>query len=149
MRISDWSSDVCSSDRLHGHENLAPGPGDGLVATDIGRDRERRIVAELVEQAVQAIPQAVIGAGMRDPQQFLELPVGRIGGIGAGETYDVEGDRAQIGLGRSEEHTSELQSLMRISYAVFCLKKKNKNKTDYSYVRKANIYYIAQQSNDQ
>src|SRR3546814_4716013 len=114
MRISDWSSDVCSSDL--------------------------RIVAELVEQAVQAIPQAVIGAGMRDPQQFLELPVGRIGGIGAGETYDVEGDRAQIGLGRlvtghievavraerndhrSEEHTSELQSLMRTSYAVVCLK---------------------------
>src|SRR3546814_9175064 len=32
-------------------------------------------------------------------------------------------------LGRSEEHTSELQSLMRISYAVFCLKKKTKNKT--------------------
>src|SRR3546814_10546264 len=34
-------------------------------------------------------------------------------------------------LDRSEEHTSELQSLMRISYAVFCLKKKNKNKQDY------------------
>src|SRR3546814_7416606 len=34
---------------------------------------------------------------------------------------------------RSEEHTSELQSLMRISYAVFCLKKKNKQKTDFTY----------------
>src|SRR3546814_2501567 len=39
---------------------------------------------------------------------------------------DAIGLHAQAGLGRSEEHTSELQSLMRISYAVFCLKKKNK-----------------------
>src|SRR3546814_7398737 len=37
-------------------------------------------------------------------------------------------NRGHIGLGRSEEHTSELQSLMRISYAVFCLKKKTKKK---------------------
>src|SRR3546814_2838019 len=37
---------------------------------------------------------------------------------------------AMTGIERSEEHTSELQSLMRISYAVFCLKKKNINKTD-------------------
>src|SRR3546814_15602477 len=37
-------------------------------------------------------------------------------------------ERAVAGGGRSEEHTSELQSLMRISYAVFCLKKKNQNK---------------------
>src|SRR3546814_10854359 len=37
-------------------------------------------------------------------------------------------DDKQINLGRSEEHTSELQSLMRISYAVFCLKKKNRRK---------------------
>src|SRR3546814_4037597 len=39
-----------------------------------------------------------------------------------------------VGSVRSEEHTSELQSLMRISYAVFCLKKKNKNKT-YTYIK--------------
>src|SRR3546814_6919626 len=62
--LADHAAD--DADLLHGHENLAPGPGDGLVATDIGRDRERRIVAELVEQEVQAIPQAVLGAGMRD-----------------------------------------------------------------------------------
>src|SRR3546814_4966149 len=39
----------------------------------------------------------------------------------------------RAGLGRSEEHTSELQSLMRISYAVFCLKKKNKSKHDIAH----------------
>src|SRR3546814_9771336 len=44
----------------------------------------------------------------------------------AGQALPFEGGRAQ---GRSEEHTSELQSLMRISYAVFCLKKKNKKKS--------------------
>src|SRR3546814_3360673 len=38
-------------------------------------------------------------------------------------------------FGRSEEHTSELQSLMRISYAVFCLKKKNKKKTTKTHAR--------------
>src|SRR3546814_10848306 len=49
---------------------------------------------------------------------------------------DIRGGRTargavlgEVGLGRSEEHTSELQSLMRISYAVFCLNKKNNNET--------------------
>src|SRR3546814_3580084 len=41
----------------------------------------------------------------------------------------VDGDVKRINLPRSEEHTSELQSLMRISYAVFCLKKKKNNKS--------------------
>src|SRR3546814_10867370 len=49
------------------------------------------------------------------------------GGTGAGHDRRIPGPRH-----RSEEHTSELQSLMRISYAVFCLKKKNKNKVIYS-----------------
>src|SRR3546814_2497245 len=43
------------------------------------------------------------------------------------ERGDVGGRHLPLTIGRSEEHTSELQSLMRISYAVFCLKKKNKN----------------------
>src|SRR3546814_3326911 len=47
----------------------------------------------------------------------------------------ANGTRLVIAAGRSEEHTSELQSLMRISYAVFCLKKKNNTKlqTDTTY----------------
>src|SRR3546814_15177310 len=47
--LADHAAD--DADLLHGHENLAPGPGDGLVATDIGRDRERRIVAEQIGRA--------------------------------------------------------------------------------------------------
>src|SRR3546814_3996562 len=45
--------------------------------------------------------------------------------IGVPEIFGVA-RRRHVGIGRSEEHTSELQSLMRISYAVFCLKKKNR-----------------------
>src|SRR3546814_6100462 len=50
------------------------------------------------------------------------------GHVGAGiEGLALGEDALQVGHGRSEEHTSALQSLMRISYAVFCLKKKNQN----------------------
>src|SRR3546814_3462897 len=49
---------------------------------------------------------------------------------GLADAYQISGTAALIAEARSEEHTSELQSLMRISYAVFCLKKKNtQNKT--------------------
>src|SRR3546814_5336655 len=41
--------------------------------------------------------------------------------------HHIRCETTEISVERSEEHTSELQSLMRISYAVFCLKKKNKN----------------------
>src|SRR3546814_2071548 len=92
MRISDWSSDVCSSD-------IALGVGRRLLAD--GWPGRSRFVAQA---------QASRGA------------VGRAGALGG------RGDPAH-GT-RSEEHTSELQSLMRISYAVFCLKKKTtQNKT--------------------
>src|SRR3546814_1286640 len=96
MRISDWSSDVCSSDLL-----VLLGPAVDLAA---------EIIAGL----------AVIGQPRR-----LDVDA-----VQRGERVDHRKiGRAAI---RSEEHTSELQSLMRISYAVFCLKKKkHKNKTTY------------------
>src|SRR3546814_6432993 len=53
---------------------------------------------------------------------------------GLGDLADGGLDRLGELLRRSEEHTSELQSLMRISYAVFCLKKKQKSKTDKSII---------------
>src|SRR3546814_1053801 len=99
MRISDWSSDVCSSD-LGGveHRRLQPqGDGDGQAQRPDG-----------------AVPFPV--AGPESPQQAI-----------AAEPPVDQDDRQQTQEqeGRSEEHTSELQSLMRISYAVFCLKKKS------------------------
>src|SRR3546814_4059400 len=109
MRISDWSSDVCSSDlpdvqqvklfRLqclysrHRHQG------------DFGHDRSRR--------------RGQFQQYRDDPEPLLRTRVLRHGAAGG----------AAWAAGhplRSEEHTSELQSLMRISYAVFCLQKKKK-----------------------
>src|SRR3546814_9246023 len=53
--------------------------------------------------------------------------------------HDEDADDEQDGSERSEEHTSELQSLMRISYAVFCLKKKKQNKKHKTYIVSSNI----------
>src|SRR3546814_10065400 len=59
--------------------------------------------------------------------QLLDALRGRFADAAAGDEADPESRRTRH-AGRSEEHTSELQSLMRISYAVFCLKKKNQNR---------------------
>src|SRR3546814_3713711 len=76
---------------------------------------------EQVEDPVNAVRRDALSAILRnDVGDF-------IGARGLADLGDrVEDGGAHIGPGRSEEHTSELQSLMRISYAVFCLKKKKK-----------------------
>src|SRR3546814_6185398 len=102
MRISDWSSDVCSSDLLGGGPDLAP----------IARDAHRR--ARRLRRAMG---------------QHRHVIAGGYDILAAEQFFHIAGVR-RVCRGRSEEHTSELQSLMRISYAVFCLKKKNKTK-DY------------------
>src|SRR3546814_9411643 len=101
MRISDWSSDVCSSDL---HPRLAADAGGvdqavlAAVAFEVDRDRVAR------------------GAGdFRGDHPLL-----------AKDAVD-QGRLAHVRAARSEEHTSELQSLMRISYAVFCLQKPKKH----------------------
>src|SRR3546814_9292424 len=111
MRISDWSSDVCSSDLLYGfrHQGRRGDHADlraqGRKADDVG--------------ACHATMQHI--AAYRD-YQSLDRPLA-----------PSDGERVEQCLCRmfvrSEEHTSELQSLMRISYAVFCLKKKNNSTT--------------------
>src|SRR3546814_9696327 len=109
MRISDWSSDVCSSDLLaFGVAEAAiifdqlrsligehqPGEEDADIGRALGRERPHR-------RAEDAVHDLRLEVGGQD----------RRGAVGAHTA-------------RSEEHTSELQSLMRISYAVFCLDKK-------------------------
>src|SRR3546814_9559512 len=66
--------------------------------------------------------------GALDRRVALCLPAGDFGFVIGAGAVEVHRHRpaARHGSARSEEHTSELQSLMRISYAVFCLKKKNK-----------------------
>src|SRR3546814_4184912 len=105
MRISDWSSDVCSSDLLL--QGLGLGLGDLL-------DRSLLATRQGLFQIFGGLAAQQLGLVLGVGQQILGL----LGGIAL--LALVFGQR----LLRSEEHTSELQSLMRSQYAVFCLKKK-------------------------
>src|SRR3546814_9417829 len=115
MRISDWSSDVCSSDlarrrlaveqelegrRLTREQVVGVRHGHEFDALAGRLEQRRRRLADGDEDFV-----AVVRFGGPDVARPRGQAVGQIGR-------------------RSEEHTSELQSLMRISYAVFCFKKK-------------------------
>src|SRR3546814_1893794 len=107
MRISDWSSDVCSSD---------------LLAVDRA---DRHALAVRLER-------------LHCPAVACALRIDR--GIGRGAALALllrrgPPHRLREVAERSEEHTSELQSLMRISYAVFCLKKKKEQtKEQHTYI---------------
>src|SRR3546814_2531324 len=109
MRISDWSSDVCSSDLVLADEVGRAGQHPLLVLEEgLGhQDRRggRRVEGRAGLQQADDLGAAVAGALDDLVEPLLAEP-------------------AHLDE-RSEEHTSELQSLMRISYAVFCLKKKN------------------------
>src|SRR3546814_4719257 len=111
MRISDWSSDVCSSD-----------------LRQILADRLTALLRRVIDHDV-----GKIGAEQRGAQCRSCLPC-RGHGIGVQDIEQHDRDPAEQewqGELRSEEHTSELQSLMRISYAVFCLKKKKIKNTEH------------------
>src|SRR3546814_2188102 len=125
MRISDWSSDVYSSD-LVGQRDAgwaavgeASQRGDGLVEVEVGWGRGRTqdpSGRQAHAHGVAGEEQAAVGV----VQGEVVLRVsGRVDGGEAPVRRD--GDLLAVGEHRSEEQTSELQSLMRISYAVFCL----------------------------
>src|SRR3546814_6984558 len=100
MRISDWSSDVCSSDLRDRRDSRLPCPGQGEPE---GCQRARSV-------------------GLQRGQ-----PRRPVAGAATAPGGDADGEHARRPLERQpdrKKHTSELQSLMRISYAVFCLKKK-------------------------
>src|SRR3546814_8122322 len=96
MRISDWSSDVCSSDLRRGNSFA-------------------------FSSSLSSTPSSY---SVRKPGKITTCPVARkpVRPVPSRRSMVVRSSRAEAI--RSEEHTSELQSLMRISYAVFCLKKK-------------------------
>src|SRR3546814_9502049 len=123
MRISDWSSDVCSSDL---QPSCQP-PGD-LRHGKAGGERH--------------------DLEGRDPARHERIGIGDLGHLVGGPAREDDAADARIAPPRnqehavvepgpkpsdmrSEEHTSELQSLMRISYAVFCLKKKRNTNNKY------------------
>src|SRR3546814_4337649 len=136
MRISDWSSDVCSSDLLEhalGRLVALQEAYPDLKASENFAQLQRDLVE--VEEHLQYARRFYNGA-VRDyndaVQRVPDLLVARSFNFEAAEFFQADDDgRAAVNVElsrRSEEHTSELQSLMRISYAVFCLKKKKKNK---------------------
>src|SRR3546814_7280360 len=142
MRISDWSSDVCSSDL----------PDRGLVEQHQCRfvhDRGRDVQTPLHAARIRGNP-VVLAIFQRHETQRCRNPFAPMRAAkakGLCEKIQVfapaqifvqrqflRRDTATLAhrrvARRSEEHTSELQSLMRISYAVFCLKKKKKTNTN-------------------
>src|SRR3546814_4923274 len=143
MRISDWSSDVCSSDLLLVHPEV--------LVEALRRYEQQQQAAEARRQA-EAIA-ALAGQLTADPRdpvignpqgdvtlvEFFDYRCGyckRMTGTLAKlieedpqlrvvmKEFPILSQQSATEIGRAEEHTSELQSLMRISYAVFCLKKK-------------------------
>src|SRR3546814_5469790 len=119
MRISDWSSDVCSSDLTRGKWAGI----DPRVLRGHGQCDENREPIE-GRRFDQAFPRR--GVQPADPDQpCRHLPLRRQIGRGDADARSGHRWRTRRDRDRSEEHTSELQSLMRITYAVFCLKKKS------------------------
>src|SRR3546814_4459472 len=128
MRISDWSSDVCSSDLR-------------VEQVDVGDENSVQSAADGTSKAAGAIDILVNSAGITGPNTSVcEYPVAewdqvmRVNlrgpflccrAIAPHMRTNDYGRIVNIASGRSEEHTPEIQSLMRNSYAVFCWKKKN------------------------
>src|SRR3546814_2131640 len=125
MRISDWSSDVCSSDLSHEALRGLAAPFGACGRTGPMRQgaADRRDGAQILVRPDRPQPRP----GRRIARRRARAnPAPRSGSLaGAARRPRISG---QCHL-RSEEHTSELQSLMRISYAVFCLKKKKNQQT--------------------
>src|SRR3546814_6151801 len=147
MRISDWSSDVCSSDLVAGHLATDAGrledvhrlqqqriyqadvAGHGSQLGGAAEPLEHRVdvvhgVTELVDGHVDRLTEVAVSVERVCFEEGPDL-VGRreeplVGGEGL-----LLGGEDRDDVARSEEHTYELQSLMRLSYAVFCLHKQN------------------------
>src|SRR3546814_7277303 len=104
VRSSDWSSDVCSSDFL------------GNVAAPAQQRQQPARIGILAAADIHTEPDGVFETG--------PMALGLRGAARVGAVADQFLGLGHLGAMRSEAHTSELQSLMRNSYAVFCLKKK-------------------------
>src|SRR3546814_6649753 len=118
MRISDWSSDVCSSDLMGLFTNHI---ALSMLLFFLVTTPLTLLVTHVVHHLVELGPY----------QWFFRQRIYRFrgtSGAGSSAAQSQPGRSAAAAQDRSEEHTSELQSLMRISYAVFCLKKKQTNK---------------------
>src|SRR3546814_8097236 len=134
MRISDWSSDVCSSDLIEdrwGGASLPMGQchGDWIPPNmSVARDGSYNLWDwELSDGDTPLGIDAMHFILQMEPHsgRSASAAARRLCRFGREALLRVGLDPKRAPLLRSEEHTSELQSLMRISYAVFCLKKKH------------------------
>src|SRR3546814_7572502 len=122
VRIRDWSSDVCSSDLSRGVNTSFDKVREWLAGLEKCDIQESEAIGALLS----ALEGRAVNAGLVRTAAVLRtamLEIDRETAI----LIDAAGPR-EAANDRSEEHTSELQSLMRISYAVFCLKKKKHKK---------------------
>src|SRR3546814_3481435 len=122
MRISDWSSDVCSSDLIRTKHPREARASIRPISTWIPAAVLLQLQAQLRPVPIPAISK--LHPTFRRPSRHRRQP--RRAGRPCHQSrirhkFMIHSD---FGVARSEEHTSELQSLMRNSYAVFCLKKK-------------------------
>src|SRR3546814_1568954 len=143
MRISDWSSDVCSSD-LESLTVTEIDPRQRFSRITVVTSGTPQILEQIKAQLDRLVPvHRVSDLSMEGPSVERELALVKVAGAGEKRVeslriadifrarvvdsshdhfvFEMTGKSEK--LDRSEEHTSELQSLMRISYAVFCLKK--------------------------
>src|SRR3546814_2908669 len=119
MRISDWSSDVCSSDLLTFNQ----------VALDLAANYSAEDADITLRLHEVLHPRVAADAALNKVYETIEMPLVPV--LAQVERNGVKLDVPLLGKislelaeRRSEEHTYELQSLMRTSYAVFCIKKK-------------------------
>src|SRR3546814_3869395 len=128
MRISDWSSDVCSSDLANATQvevvvkRTVADAVDELIVRDNGHGFRADEIVEIFGAVGGSWKHYAANRKTRGGSRILHGDKGE----GRWKAFAM-GDRV-VWESRSEEHTSELQSLMRISYAVFCLQKKKEEK---------------------
>src|SRR3546814_9379388 len=115
MRISDWSSDVCSSDLVLTGAGISAESGVPTFRDSDGLWEGHNVEDVATPEAYEHRPSFV--------QKFYDERRAFLSKVEPNAAHVALGRLSEL-IGRSEEHTSELQSLMRISYAVFCLKKK-------------------------
>src|SRR3546814_1602926 len=141
MRIGDWSSDVCSSDLCHPHapsgatriELFRPlkliqyRPRTGIRAIERKLGLHPPDIPRLGRRPASAARRQLLIRHIQLQQMPMRIDSNRIAFAHQRNTATHRRLRRNM---RSEEHTSELQSLMRISYAVFCLKKKKNKKNN-------------------
>src|SRR3546814_10246692 len=127
MRISDWSSDVCSSDLSC---SCRCSSTSTIRTRCAGRSSARKASWCRDDGRSGDMSRVVVVGSFNVDHVWTTATLPRPGETLGGRYATGPGGKGFNQAVRSEEHTSELQSLMRISYAVFCLKKKKNNKTN-------------------